>query len=197
MVKRDFATLDSICSLPDAPEDLLLDLTQFPELHGVLGHRAGPLSLLWKMADDHHYPEAVLALGKHLYLEDSVPCRDFEEFATRHRDSLWMLDSLVRLQPKCDQKSKALLRVIAMHQDAERLEAEYARCRRAEGARSEQDSARLLEFYKTGEPSLLLALAGNPNTPLEVLHSLCEVQQIPGAQSIRRAAAENLAQHGA
>ena len=55
-----------------------------------------------------------------------------------------------------------------------------------------QYPVRLREFYQSGESHLFLAIAGNPNTPLDILESLCELRQVSRAHFDRRIAKENL-----
>src|SRR5436305_225704 len=77
LAKKDAEGLRWLCSHHDTPEDVLLEICDHGLCLDELGHRRGPRRLVEKMADDHHYPEAIISLALELYVSASEPDHAF------------------------------------------------------------------------------------------------------------------------
>jgi hypothetical protein len=81
---------------PQAPEETLLRLCEQGLYLDDLGHRQGPRSLLEMLAFRHHYPEAVLTLGKQIYANPAESPSVLRDFLLRQSDERWLFESLAR-----------------------------------------------------------------------------------------------------
>ncbi|MEU2672650.1 hypothetical protein ABZ622_28030 [Streptomyces sp. NPDC007164] len=86
---------------PNMSEEYLLELCDRGVLTGVLGHCAGPRSLLVRMCEVHRYPESVLTLGLGFYRDPDIRPDEFAAFVRRYRDVSggWLLRALAEVDP--------------------------------------------------------------------------------------------------
>jgi hypothetical protein len=61
---------------PNVPEDVLIGFCERGEFIQTLGHRAGPRSLLVRVAELHGYPEAIISLGQLERARASDPAKE-------------------------------------------------------------------------------------------------------------------------
>lgn len=181
---------------PEAPEEWLLELCERGECLDDLGHRLGPRKLLEAMAERHHYPEAILTLGKTLYGNRIEPAERLRTFLNEHRDRNWLFETLARETPDPPEKEQVLREVVAplpVRQPVEQL---------LEGRRQERlaaaatDPREIERLYQLDQPRIWRALAANPHTPRAILQSLREVKGVAFSREIRTVAASNLARRG-
>ncbi|MCE9555067.1 MAG: hypothetical protein K8T91_17080 [Planctomycetes bacterium] len=180
------------CTHPAAPEHLLLQLCDQGRFLSELGHRSGPESLLFKLADEHKYPEAILTLAKNMYLSDAVPTDQFVEFATRHRDSDWMMTSLAHLEPCSQAKEQAFLQLVTLSKDRVRLEEIYRVTAQEVEARTAIHAERIQTLYDSREYRVWRSLANNQHVSKDMLQKLAEAKDVKCAREIRDRAAQTL-----
>ncbi|MCX4844268.1 hypothetical protein [Streptomyces sp. NBC_00893] len=86
---------------PNMSEEYLLELCDRGVFTGVLGHLAGPRSLLVRMCEVHRYPESILTLGLGFYRDPDVRPDEFAAFVRRYRDVSggWLLRALAETDP--------------------------------------------------------------------------------------------------
>jgi hypothetical protein len=189
---NDVEELRWLCSHPEAPEDFLLKMCDLRQFIDELGHRAGPRSLLLKMAEEVRYPESVLTLGTILYTDARESDGDFAEFLGRHAENEWLLGTLVRSDASSAAKEAALVAVIERHPRADQL-LDVRRVRREEmRAATATDEAEIRQLFALDEPQVWRALAANPATPSELLERLAEMNRTSHAREIRVRARANL-----
>jgi hypothetical protein len=184
--------LSWICAHDFAPEDLLLELCDLGLCFMELGHRSGPRKLLERMADEHHYPEAIITLASKLYLDPDESTDSFAMHLGQHAESGWMFESLVRLEPTSAEKAKVFLSAIRSHPEAVRL-LHLAEVRRFESAAAvATDSAEIECLFATNEPRVWRVLASNRSVPCHLLEQLASVTGIRNAADIRDRARRTL-----
>jgi len=182
-----------ICTHDSAPDDLLLELCDLGLYLDELGHRSGPRQLLERLADQHHYPEAIITLASNLYLDPNEPTDSFAAFISRHADSGWTLESLARLEPSSAAKADAFLTAVKNHPDAKRI-LQVVESRRFESeAETATDPTAIERLYATRDPRVWRALSGNRSVPRDVLEQLASVTGVSNAADIRDRARRNIA----
>lgn len=184
--------LRALAADPRTPEDILLELSQRPELRDDLGHRKGPRRLLESLANSYRHPEATITVAIDLYTAPNESLEAFQAFIDRHGDNTWMLESLIRCESSTPEKEQALIDAIARHPEAPRLQ------RVVEIARLEAEAAvtsspkRIEELFRTNDRAVWRRLAANPNASPEVLRELAMVRNGPLAKEIRATAQSQL-----
>jgi hypothetical protein len=177
-----------ICSHPDTPEPLLLELCAFPELHGELGHRSGPHKVLERMANDHEYLEAVLTLGLEIYDAAKSDTAELRQFLARHRRQRTLFERLIREADLDDPRLDFVLQSVQGAEFEAELKDLVARRQLIQQARGESDPIQIARLAATQDSQVLLALAGNANTPEPLLRQFTELQKSKDARRIRIAA---------
>jgi hypothetical protein len=182
-----------ICTHGSAPTDLLLELCDLGLYLNELGHRRGPRELLERLAERHHYPEAIITLAADLYTDPNESAESFANFLVRFADDTWMLESLARRDPSSQEKADAFLSVVRNHPGAT-LILHLIEARRDESAaESSTDVTAIERLFATNEPRVLRALADNRSVPRHLLEQLASVRGIAKAAEIRNCARRNLA----
>jgi hypothetical protein len=191
--KPDEDDLRWLLSHDSAPEDLLLELCERGLCIDELGHRKGPRRLLEKLADEHHYPEAIITLAAKLYADPAESDDSFRSFVQQHFDCAWMLESLSHLDPSSAKKEVAYLAVAGKHPDQLRFtQLQEARLLEKE-AKTTIDAEAIDRLFKTREPQAWRGLANNPAVPTDMLAELASVKGLRYAREIRDRAKRNLA----
>ena len=201
-ISRHTSQLDSeqvhlhwLLTHPQAPEDALLRLCEQGLYLDDLGHRKGPRSLLEMLASRYHYPEAVLTLGKQIYLSTAESASVLHDFLHRQLDQGWLFESLARETASSPEKEQIFLRVALQTPVWEAVRDVHAQRQEELRAASAVDAADIERLYHLRQPSVLRALARNPHTPESILTELCAAKGVKYAREIRNAAAETLLQH--
>jgi hypothetical protein len=104
--------LETLLWHPAAPDDLLLALCDQERFITILGHRAGPIALLERLAERHAYPEAITTLALHHYGVDNYPLDAFVAFVRKHRGCFMLEHNLregSRLSPERQRAALAAL----------------------------------------------------------------------------------------
>jgi hypothetical protein len=185
--------LSWICTHESAPVDLLLELCDLGLCLDELGHRRGPRELLERMAEEHHYPEAIITLATKLYTDPNESTDSFAKFLARFADDAWLLESLARLESSSREKADAFLSVAGNHPDAT-LILHLVETRRYESeAETSTDPTAIERLFATNEPRVLRALANNRSVPRHLLEQLASVRGLAHAAEIRDCACRNLA----
>ena len=183
-----------LCSCEGASEEVLIELSQFEEFRSQLGHRSGPRRLLEVLADKYDYDEAILTLGRTLFMSPGESLAVFEQFLTRHRLHEWLLQTLAYLQASSPQKDAAYQEAVVQHPSSDRLTRIRQVVDLQQRAREASDPSEIQELYDSGESSVWLALAGNPHVPAAVLENFAVVKEVKHANAIRHAARQTLAE---
>ncbi|HVC94444.1 MAG TPA: hypothetical protein VND64_12175 [Pirellulales bacterium] len=181
-----------LCSHPDTPEDVLLEICDHGLCLDELGHRRGPRRLLEKLADERHYPEAIISLALELYVSALEPEGAFAAFVGRHADHAWVLESLAHKEASSPEKEAAYSLVLNAHPEAARMRTIQDSCRAERRARQSNDPAEIESLYATRDPAVWRALAGNPATPNALLAELAKARDIQCARETRNLAADTL-----
>ncbi len=180
---------------PQAPEESLLQLCEQGLFLDDLGHRKGPRSLLEMLAFRYHYPEAVLTLGKQIYLSTVESASVLHDFLHRQLDQGWLFDSLARETASSPEKEQVFLGAAQQTPVWEAVRDAHAQRQEELRAQSAVDAADIERLYHLRQPGVLRALARNPHTPESILTELCAAKGVKYAREIRNAAAETLLQH--
>ncbi len=180
---------------PQAPEEALLRLCEQGLYLDDLGHRQGPRSLLEMLAARYHYPEAVLTLGKQIYVSAVESAATLHDFLRQQLDQSWLFESLARETASSPEKEQVFLQIAEELPVWEAVRDVHARHQEELQAASAVDVADIERLYQLRQPSVLRALARNPHTPESILKELCKTKDLKYAREIRNAAAETLSQH--
>lgn len=162
-----------------------------PSFVADLGHRVGPPQLLHLMASHVRYPEAVLTLAKHLYLDRSVPAEELAAFLKQHADNTWMWKTLIHLAPSSAKKLQVLQECLP--EDLREYWRDFHSQQQAEeNAATETNPHACQDLFASQEPAVLRGLARNPHTPPAILKELTKVKDIKWSREIRILAREAL-----
>lgn len=106
---------------PQMPEGTLFRILDAGRCIPDLGHRAGPESLLLRLAEEHQYPEAILTLALHHYGAADASEAEFLAFVQRDLDLAWLRQSLrvsdaARRMPEA--RREAALRLVEAYEAA-------------------------------------------------------------------------------
>jgi hypothetical protein len=181
------------CTHESAPEDFLLELCDLGLYLHELGHRKGPRKLLERLADQHHYPEAILTLAKNFYSDPNESTVSFASFLARHADCRWMFESLARLEPSSSAKADAFLAAARNRPDAAQILQMVESHRFESEAETATDPAVIERLYATNDPRVWRALASNRSVPRHLLEQLTSVAGVRSAAEIRDRARRNIA----
>src|SRR5205823_12162421 len=107
----------------------------------------------------HHYPEAILTLGKLLYTNGAEPVERLKDFLTEHKKTLWLFESLAREQPRPSEKEETLVQVAGTLPVADAVRSLLAEHRLEQQARTTEDSAEIERLYHLQRPDIWRALA--------------------------------------
>ena len=183
-----------LCSCEGASEEVLIELSQFEEFRCQLGHRSGPRRLLEVLADKYDYDEAILTLGKSLFVAPDESLAAFTGFLDRHQNHEWLLQSLAYLQASSPQKDAAYQKTVSRHPSSDRLTRIRQVVDLQQRANEASDPSEIQKLYDSGESCVWLALAGNPHVPSAVLEKFAAVKEVKHANAIRHAARQALAE---
>lgn len=182
-----------LCSCDNASEEVLIELSQFEEFRSQLGHRSGPRRLLEVLADKYNYDEAILTLGRSLFVVSDENLAAFTAFLDRHQKHEWLLQSLAYLQASSSQKDAVYQETVSQHPSSDRLTRIRQVVDLQQRASEASDPSELQELFDSGESSVWLALAGNPQAPAAMLEEFATVKEVKHANAIRHAARQALA----
>lgn len=181
----------ALVTRPDVPDEVLRELLEVGLFIDELGHRAGPKWLLERLAEQFHYPEAILTLIKMAYSSPDEAPERFESLLDRfEKNCPWIIESLARALPSCEEKKNVFVRHLGADQaDLRRIsDMTDAEAR----ARETMDPAEIERLFAIQEPRILRALADNPSTPDELLNRLTEYRGQTLSRVIRSLAISNL-----
>jgi hypothetical protein len=194
MAARNWQALEWICAHPLTPEDVLLQLAKLPvdTLRSVLGHRSGPRALLEHMANQQGYLEAVLTLALQYYRDGGVLAVEFRSFLDRHRENYSILKTLLYELEADNPKNAVVEEACRRHSNADDLYQLQARLSTIQCAKHCSEEMQIRNLYGSGDPQVLVALAENPSTPVDLLEQMVRLERTPNAGRIRHAAKLNL-----
>lgn len=179
---------------PQAPEAELLRLCEQGLYLDDLGHRQGPRSLLEMLAFRYHYPEAVLTLGKQIYVSATESTSTLNDFLRQQLGQNWLFESLARETASSPEKEEAFRHLAQQLPVWEVVRDVYAQRREELRAASAVDAEEIERLFHLRQPGILRALARNPHTPESILKDLCAAKDLKFAREIRNAAAATLSQ---
>ncbi|MFO0675274.1 MAG: hypothetical protein U0169_01990 [Polyangiaceae bacterium] len=137
------------------------------------------------------FPEATAFHARHLALSPGVSSDRLTAFLDRHdAPDLWVL---LLATDFADEARRVLVETRA-EKSADRPEVAAAlhRVRSSREARSDDlGPERASELLASGDATVLLALAGNPRTPREILESFARAKSVPHARRLRELALAN------
>ena len=157
---------------PQAPEEALLRLCEQGLYLDDLGHRQGPRSLLEMLAFRYHYPEAVLTLGKQIYVNAAESASILHDFLRQQLDQSWLFESLARETASSPEKEQVFLQVARQLPVWAVVRDVHAQREGESRAASAVDATDIERLYHLRQPSVLRALARNPHTPESILKAL-------------------------
>ena len=121
---------------PSMPETVLLDLCERGVCVTELGHRAGPRSLIRRVAELHAYAEAILTLALDLYRDPTEPAEAFAAHARAHATHEWMLRTLAEVNGSDPEKEAIYEALLGASPDAAAYRARHLA--RSPGASTER-----------------------------------------------------------
>lgn len=98
--------LDPLLFRNDISDEILMGLSDDPKIVDQLGHRKGPLKLLWKIAREHEIPEAILTIGNSYYCDPEISSETFGDFIKQFVHVEWLMRSLIHQTPSQIEKFK-------------------------------------------------------------------------------------------
>jgi hypothetical protein len=127
------------------------------------------------------------------YTSASHSLAEFNDALRRHGAIYWVLTSLAHEEPSSLEKERAFLAAARRHSETAKIEAYYrTRLDRLRAREPDLTLAEIRTLFAQGEGGVLHALAGNPQTPDDILSALTELQGVTFARETRRLARENL-----
>ena len=130
---------------PSMPETVLLDLCERGVCVTELGHRAGPRSLIRRVAELHAYAEAILTLALDLYRDPTEPAEAFAAHARAHATHEWMLRTLAEVNGSDPEKEAIYEALLGASPDAAAYRARHL-------ARSPGASTERLAYFLAAHP---------------------------------------------
>jgi len=188
----NFDELNWLCAEAELSEAFLLELCQYPELHGALAHRKGPISVLNRMAEESEFSEAAQTLGQIHYREAIESTTNLTQFLVRHHACRDLFERLIRDADLNDPRLAVVLECMRGAEFEADLILLLEKLRLIEQARSEIDAAKITAMADTHEPRVLLEIARNPHTPKPLLRQLTQIEPMKFCRQIRAAAKAQL-----
>jgi len=148
-----------------------------------LGHLKLPDKYLWKLVDKTE--EAVLTLGKRMYIEQKYKCGEFQDFLAKFSNKYWLWDSLLNVKPVCNEKKKILIKMLFKITNFDDLKRKVITTTVSNRIKNTKSIIVIKKYYKTMIPEYLLAISQNPLTPIYMLENLVNIKGIKYANQIR------------
>lgn len=156
----------------------------------VLGHLKLPDKYLWKLVNS--IEEAVLTLGKRLYIKEKYTCKEFIDYLTKFEDKYWLWDSLLNIEPTCNKKRKILVKMLFKITSFDDLKKKVITIVVSNKLKDTKSINVIEKYCKTMNPEYLLAISQNSITPIYILESLINMKKIKYANQIRNFSKINL-----
>ncbi|AUG58266.1 hypothetical protein [Acetivibrio saccincola] len=156
----------------------------------ILGHLKLPDKYLWKLVDKTE--EAVLTLGKRMYIEEKYKYEEFQDFLAKFPNKYWLWNSLLNVEPICNEKKKILIKMLFKITNFDDLKKKVITITVSNRIKNTKSIIVIKKYYKTMIPEYLLAISQNPITPIYMLENLVNIERIKYANQIRNFSKINL-----
>jgi hypothetical protein len=173
------------------PEEIVNDLINRRVAIIDLGHSKQEDKVMWRLAE--LVEEALLTLAIEIYTNDSYNDEVTEKLFKKFFHNAWMMETLAYKKPSSHNKKRIYENYIQMSVEKERLEKIVSVLEVADRAKKNNLTPEELSLlYKTGIPEVLLSLAENPITSIDLLTKLKDISGIKFAKQIRHQALLNI-----
>lgn len=159
-----------------------------------LGHTRQSDKIMWVLG--RHVHEAALTLGKEIFKSTSYSSEDLKLLLETFHENHWLWNSLIFEKASSQSKQKLFNQQLNSRDDFTDIKVKKKELE-IEVLLKQTDSEEMIrEYYSKNNPKFYQAIAQNINTPIDLLISLENIENIKCAKNIRRFSAENIKKRG-